>query len=1374
MNDRKSRYTQYLVMINFLKHFESTMIRIVLCLFTGIRRWDSLIWSCLVLIFLFIPCRSFSSDKINFVFEHITMEQGLSQSTILAITQDQFGFVWLGTQEGLNRYDGYEFAVYKHDPYDKNSLSDNWITVLFVDRDGYLWVGTNAGGLNLFDPQNNRFIRYQHKPEDPNSISDNRIMTIYQDRAGAIWVGTMSGGLNRYDKTNNRFENYQFGQKNREITGKYDVTSTLEDSDGSLWWGTAGQGLYQINWNKSIFENYQNDPADPNSVSSNKISSLYQDSQGRIWIGTNGGGLNLFNPKSKIFKKYRSDASGQSRLSDDNVYVIFEDHSGNLWFGTDDGLNYFSPLNPEIYSIKNDPGIPTSLSNNMIRSIFQDRGGILWVGTYSGALNKYDQKKAVFTNYTQNLSKANSLSDKNVWAIFEDNHGYVWIGTNNGLNRLDRSTDQIVHYFNERNNPKSLSHNLVRTIFQDSRGDLWIGTEGGGLNRYNYQKNNFERFIHNPADPNSISDNSLRYIYEDSKRNLWIATLNGLNKFDPARKFFRKYYHNPVNPNSLGGNHVRYIFEDKRGAIWIATFNGLSLYIKKEDRFISFRNSPANPSSLSNDRVLCFHEDHAGRFWIGTYGGGLELLDRNEFIFTHYSKEVGLPNDAIYGILEDEEENLWLSTNQGLLKFNPENRKIKIFESSDGIQGNEFNGNAFFKNQKGEMFFGGINGITIFSPQEVKENNYIPKVVLTSFKKYNLEVNLPQAIYKTDQIDLSYKDNFFSFEFASLDFSTPGQNKYAYKLEGFDREWIYSGTRRYANYTNLNGGIYTFRVKGSNNDGLWNEDGISLRVIIKPPFWQTWWFKFALVMLILILLYIIIALRMRSVNSQKRKLELEVSQRTRELNQSNYELLRAKRDTDDILNHVEEGLFLVNSNCEIGSQYSLALEKMLNDRNIAHLNFLKLLGNKVHKDVITSTQEYLQLMFKADVDEETLKELNPLQEVEINFTDENNAWIFSKYLNFNFKRICEDHQILNLISTVIDVTGQVHLTRQLKLSEERTQNQMEWLVNILHIEPALLNEFLTGVDSELNYVDSLLKHAEGNGNLRHVLEEIYRSMHLIKGNATLLDLKFFADLAHQFEERINEVKRNTQIQASDFIPLVLRLGELKQRLQEVKKIIDRMSSYHQHFQVKKSEESDLLLRSIKNLVQNLAKDLGKEVEFNHSNFQSVSLPYQYRLLVKEILIQFVRNALYHGIEYPQDRIRNKKRPLATITLSTEVSENVYKFTFRDDGRGIQIDKLRQLAITSKKYPQKEIEFWSDDQIAQLIFEPEFTTAEEVSHFAGRGIGLDIIYQKIVKQKGNIKLVFEKGNFCEFEVTIPLKKVRKISRTRSKKSRQITV
>jgi ligand-binding sensor domain-containing protein/signal transduction histidine kinase len=1284
------------------------------------------------------------------------MEEGLSQSTILAITQDQEEFLWLGTQEGLNRYDGYEFKVYKFDPHNTNSISDNWITSLEVDKNGNLWIGTNAGGVNFFDRNSNSFIKYRHNELDPGSLSDDRVLSVFEDRNGIIWVGTIGGGLNRFDPENNRFDHFNFNESAENLSGKYDVTSITEDSAGNLWWGTGGDGLYCFNWKNSKLRHYKNDTKLPSSLGSDQIISLYAEENGKIWIGTNGGGLNLFDPKTGKFKRYEHDSENHFSISNDHVYVIFKDSDGVFWIGTDDGLNQFNPVKGRFYHIKSDPADPISLTNNLIRSIYQDHGGILWVGTYSGALNKFDRKKAVFKNYRQNPAKSYSLSDKNVWAICQDKQGYTWVGTNHGLNRLDRNGNKFKHYFNDPDDPNSLSHNLVRTIYQDRAGDLWIGTEGGGLNWYNVENDNFVKFVYDPKNRKSISDNGLRHIFEDAEGSLWIATINGLNKFDRKKQAFKRYIHDPNDKHSISGNHVRYIYQDKRGAIWVGTFNGLSLYIKKTDNFISFRNNPSNVSSLSNDRVLCMHEDRQGDFWIGTYGGGLDKLDRDEFIFTHYSSEDGLPNNSIYGILEDSDGILWLSSNQGLSRFNPQNGSVINYDSNDGIQGNEFNGNAFYKNKRGEMFFGGINGFTRFLPSEVRNNDHVPPIVLTSFKKYDKEVYLEKALCRLEEIELSYRDKFFSFEFAALDFTNPQKNQYSYMLEGFDKGWISSGTRRYANFTNLSGGVYNFRVKGANNDGVWNEEGISIRLKIQPPFWQAWWFKIILVILILFLIYLFITLRMKAINSQKRKLELEVAQRTRELNQSNYELLRAKRDTDDILNNVEEGIFLLNSKFEIGSQYSHVLDNMLYEQEIAGRDFLEILDKKVDSKIVKNTGEYLELMFKGDVDELTMYDLNPLVEIELNLTDENNAWMRSTYLSFNFKRICEEGEIQNLIVTVTDVTEQIVLTKKLRISEERTQHQMEWLVNILHLEPALLNEFLEGAESELKYIDSLLKNAGGNGNFHHILEELYRSIHMIKGNAALLDLKFFVDLTHQFEEKISEVKRNSEIKGKDFVPLVLQLGDVRRSLREVRNLIEKISHFHQHFKKKKQADSSLLIKSINNLVKTLSEELAKEVEFNYSNFEPEKLPYQYRLLIKEILIQLVRNSFSHGIESPEERIGSHKRSLATISLCSEISKNNFIFRYRDDGRGIQLDKLKELAQSQGRLNDGEFKEFTDSQLAQLIFESGFTTQKIADSLGGRGIGLDLIQKKLKQYRGTIQVEFEADKYTEFVVTIPVK------------------
>jgi ligand-binding sensor domain-containing protein/HPt (histidine-containing phosphotransfer) domain-containing protein len=1308
----------------------------------------------------------------NINFDHINMEMGLSQSTILCITQDHEGYLWFGTQEGLNKYDGYKFNIFRSELSDPHTLSDNWITAILEDKEENLWIGTNAGGLNYFDCRKNKFFRFRHDKNDPNSLSNDRILALFEDQTGNLWIGTDGGGLNRYHKELGKFERYQFSDDDLSFINKNDVTSICEDQDGNLWWGTDGGGLYRLNWETGDFQNFKNDPKNPFSLSDDRIICLAMDSNSNIWIGTNGGGLNKFDLSDEKFQCFRYDPDNPQSISNDHVYAIFEDASGRLWIGTDDGLNQFISENNKFLSVRSNPADPNSLSNNLVRSIYEDRGGILWIGTYSGALNKLDIKKSAFKNYHQNPANPNSLSDKNVWSIYEDDKGFVWIGTNNGLNKLNRENGEFVHYFHDPNDPNSLNHNIVRYVYQDRSGSMWIGTEGGGLDKLNTKKNSFEHFIHNPNDSSSISDNGLRFIYEDKDGDLWIGTINGLNKFNNERNAFKRHLYDPKDPQSISGNHIRYMYEDRRGALWVATFSGLSLFIKKEDKFINFKHNPSNPSSISNDRVLCIYEDSRNRFWIGTYGGGLEQLDREEFIFTHYTVKDGLPNDGIYGILEDKKGNLWLSTNQGLSKFNPKNKSFKNYDINDGLQSNEFNGNAFHRNDKGEMFFGGINGFTVFSPREVMDNYNIPPVVISNFKKFDKEITLHHSFPEIDKIELSYKDDFFSFEFAALDFTNPSKNNYLYKLEGFDKEWIYSGNRRYANYTNLDGGKYFFRVKGSNNDGIWNEKGASVKLIIHPPFWQTWWFKFLVLLLLISLVYAIITLRMRSVNAQKRKLELEVAQRTRELNQTNYELLKAKKDTDDIFNNVEGGLFLLNPNLELASGYSLALEKMLSKQNLANFQFLKLLENRVSRDIVKSTEESLDLMFRKDVDEESLQELNPLSEIEMNFTDENGSWITSKHLSFNFKRISENSIVQNLIATVSDLTEQILLTRKLKLTEERTQNQMEWLVNILHIDPPLLNEFIEGAETELNYIDSLLKHGEGNGNFHRIIEEIYRSIHLIKGNATLLDLKFFVDLAHQFEDCISEVRKISDVKGKDFVPLVLHLSKIRQSLAEVKKLIERIGHFHQHFSVKKAQEDNILLKSIKNLVQNLSRDLGKEVEFIHDDFHMDDIPSRYRLLIKDIIIQFVRNSLYHGIERPDERIKMKKRSLATITLSSEFKNNRYSFQFKDDGRGLLLEKLKIKAAQSDMLKNKNIADWDKAELANLIFEPGFSTVDQVNSIAGRGIGMDVVKKKIEKNGGSIEITFEEGEYCKFLVTIPIKLRNKRTSNKAKRMEKV--
>jgi signal transduction histidine kinase len=449
-----------------------------------------------------------------------------------------------------------------------------------------------------------------------------------------------------------------------------------------------------------------------------------------------------------------------------------------------------------------------------------------------------------------------------------------------------------------------LSDNEIRTILEDRNSTLWIGTERGGLNRFVSGTETFVHYQHNAANPSSLSDDSVFSIFEDHLGRLWIGTANGgLNRLDQASGTFTRYQHDANDPLSLSDNNVRAIYEDRTGVLWIGTLGGgINLWGDSANHFTIYRHDPNNPSSLSNDMVTCFLEAQEGTIWIGTFGGGLNRFDRSTQSFTHYTEKDGLPDDTVYGILEDADGSLWLSTNKGLSKFDPRARTFRNYDISDGLQGNQFNPGAYFQSRKGEMFFGGTEGLNTFFPTQVKDNPISPQVVITAFKKYNQIVQTDLTSNET--IQLPYSDNFISFEFAALDYNAPERNQYAYKLEGVDKDWVLAGTRHYASYTNLRGGNYIFRVKGSNNDGVWNEEGTALRISITPPFWETWWF-IGLIGLTLAMSAIGgYRLRVRDIEARNRDLAQRVEQRTHELATLNTisEVVNRSLDLTEILN----------------------------------------------------------------------------------------------------------------------------------------------------------------------------------------------------------------------------------------------------------------------------------------------------------------------------------------------------------------------------------------------------------------------------------------------------------------------------------------
>ncbi|MGA2489383.1 MAG: two-component regulator propeller domain-containing protein, partial [Anaerolineales bacterium] len=611
------------------------------------------------------------------------------------------------------------------------------------------------------------------------------------------------------------------------------------------------------------------------------VLTIAEDRQGALWIGT-ASGLFEWNRSKNQLTEYNHDTNNPNSLSDNSVTCFLKDSKGGLWFGTRKGLDLFDKTQNRFVNYIHDPNDPNSLVSDSIRSIYEDRSGVMWIGT-SGGLDKYAPATQKFALYQHYPGISNSLSDNNIWSINEDHLGSLWVGSFfAGLDRLDPNTGTVTVYQNKPGDPTSLSSNEIRSILEDHNGNLWVGMERGGLARFDPGTGTFTSYRHDSADPNSLSNDDVFSIFEDHLGKLWIGTQRGgLNRFDQATWTFTHYQHDASDPASLSDDQVRAITEDHTGILWIGTFGGVDLWDGHTSHFTVYRNNPKNPSSLSSDEVSCIFEDPSGTMWIGTFGGGLNRFDRATHSFTNYNEKDGLPDDTIYGILADPSGNLWLSTNKGLSKFDPTTKTFRNYDISDGLQGDQFNPGSFFQSRNGEMFFGGTQGLNAFYPAQVVDNPTPPPLVITAFQKYNKTVQTDLTANET--IQLSYRDNFISFDFSALDYNAPGKNQYAYKLEGVDQDWVYAGTRRYASYTNLGGGNYTFRVKASNNDGVWNSEGTAIRIHIMPPFWQTWWFIGMVCLVAGAGAFGGYRLRVRDVEARNRELAKRVEQRTHDL-----------------------------------------------------------------------------------------------------------------------------------------------------------------------------------------------------------------------------------------------------------------------------------------------------------------------------------------------------------------------------------------------------------------------------------------------------------------------------------------------------------
>lgn len=820
-------------------------------------------------------------------FEHYGLEEGLSQSTVLSLFQDQRGFLWIGTQDGLNRFDGYSFKVFSPDLSDPDALSG--IEVLsMIQGDGGIWLGS-SNGLNWYDQETGNFRHWVHDDQDPASLINDVVQVVLEDSRGILWIGTR-GGLDTFNPATGKFTQIPLPNRTSESGDIHSINALYEDRQGNLWIGT-NDGLIHYEIKSDEFRHFRNESRDSDSLSFDEVTAITEDPKGNLWIGTHYG-LNRLDSSGEQFTRFFHSESDAGSLIDNYVQVTFIDRSGQLWIGTRNGLDRFDASDQKFIHYRNDPANPASLSDNYIFSIYEDRGGVLWIGTYGGGLNMHDRGQDQFAHFQHGNTDPQSLSSNIIFPILPSPTGKVWIGTHGaGLNLFDPESGRSRHIRHDPANPDSLLSDIVLSLLLEPDETLWIGTDQG-LDRLDPGGAKFIHYVSNAQVATSIPFGKIYKIYRDRQSTYWVGTSKGIRVFNPLTDEFTRIDAGSTDSADLANGPARVIYQERNGAIWLGTdTHGLFRYDPATKQLEQFENDPNAAGSISCDTIMDVYEDRQGRIWIATFGGGLNQYLPEENTFVSFDKRQGLPSNVVYGILEDENGYLWLSTNLGISRFDPATTTFENFTAQDGLQGNEFNAAAFATDEKGQMYFGGMNGLTVFNPAEVRKNSYLPPVVLTAITlpdgKPVSPAGPPEAL---QGVTLSYPQNSFDMSFAALSFSKVDGNQYKYRLEGFDRDWHNAGSDRRGSYTNLPGGSYTLHIQASNSDGVWNEQGAAIKITVVPPLWQTWPFRLLAGTLIITLAFLMYQWRIRGMQAQKAELERVIRERTQVLKRQNLDL----------------------------------------------------------------------------------------------------------------------------------------------------------------------------------------------------------------------------------------------------------------------------------------------------------------------------------------------------------------------------------------------------------------------------------------------------------------------------------------------------
>jgi PAS domain S-box-containing protein len=794
------------------------------------------------------------ADQPIVIFDRIKTTDGLSPGGVTSIIQDHLGFIWIGTQEGLNHYDGYRIENYYHEKGDTKSLLNDNIWSLLSDSSNRLWIGTDSG-LNLYNHDSKEFSRFDLGLESPVG-QRNAVFVLFEDNDGNVWVGN-GFGLTRIG-LDDELKYYQYDIINNSI-GKGSVRAIYQSSDGLLWIGTEEGGISVYDPLQDLFENISETLPDKN------VRHILEDDFGRIWVATYSGGLAIFDKKTAEWRHVAHQKDNPKGISSNRVRTLLKDRSGSVWVGTDQGLNLWQPQSDDFERYVTDPTNQRSISENTIVTIFQDAGGVIWVGTLDG-VNKWNADVESFPHYRLVSGSRDELTSSSVTSFAESPNGDVWIGNFAGLNRWNSSVGKLESYPAQE---IGLSDSRVMSLLNEGE-TLLVGTMAGGLSE---MRNNeiVRTHVNDPDNPSSISSNAVSKIFRDSQNRVWLSTYGGgVNQYLGEGKFRR--FPDASNPHgSFSDLRCVDIREAEDGNLWVATDGGGIVVLDPDTGDTkNFRHNPEDPTSISSNNTitLLMTEDAV---WVGSRDRGVNKFDLDSQSFTSFNKSDGLSSDSVYGILEDERGAIWMSSGKGLSVLDPITSKVTLYDSTHGLQSDDFHSNAFLKLSDGTLLFGGTNGFNAFRPQRIGKNENTPSIRLTSFSKFNKEVKLPLAIDRMKSIELAYNDSVIGFEFSSLDYTAPEKNQYQFMLDGFNDDWVESGTSRKVTYTNLDPGRYTFKVRGSNNDGVWNQTGAQIGVVVRPPLWATWWAYATYAILAALAIYALVQANLNRLRREEQK-----------------------------------------------------------------------------------------------------------------------------------------------------------------------------------------------------------------------------------------------------------------------------------------------------------------------------------------------------------------------------------------------------------------------------------------------------------------------------------------------------------------------